>query len=266
MSMEEKIKYNSAVDKNELISYLSERARNHKNYKHYTKAYKIETILNNKAIYLSNGSNWNDLSDKNNFNNNESDVVNFGVCLSFSKSENIAMWMLYSGNEGCMIDYDSKTINDILNTEIVEIGSFIDGSFVPYKKFNKASFEIAIHDILYYGFSQHTDNTSDVVYVKRSDETNKAFPKVKLEGLTFHKKTLPWSYENECRIVVSIDKKLLKNFTGDTVAISISDKLIDGLKKRTYDSPNSKESKYQESSLKNKISWDLCYGCNERRK
>ena len=39
MSIEEKIKNNSTVNKGDLISYLSQKAENHKNYKHYTKAY-----------------------------------------------------------------------------------------------------------------------------------------------------------------------------------------------------------------------------------
>ena len=261
MSIEEKLKNNSISDKKELISYLSEKAKNHKNYKHYTKAYKIETILNNSTIYLSNGSNWNDLIDKNNFNSDESENINFGICLSFSKTESIAMWMLYSGNEGCMIDFDSKTIDAILNARFVEIGNFVDGLFVPLEIINRDSFEISIFDIVYYNLNKDCKS----VYIKRSDETNKEFPKVKIDELTFHKKTLPWSYENECRLVVSIKKEVIGNSTGDTVAILFSEKLIDGLKKRIYDSPNSKANKYKESSMKNKINWDLCYGCERGR-
>ena len=265
MSIEEKIKNNSTDNKRDLISYLSQKAENHKNYKHYTKAYKIETILNNNTIYLSNGSNWNDLIDKKNFNSDESETINFGICLSFSKSESIAMWMLYSGNEGCMIDYDTKTIRAILDAKFVEMGNFVDGTFIPLKRFNRDLFDISIFDIVYYDFEKDRKKIGDVVYVKRSDETNKEFPKTKLDELTFNKKTLPWSYENECRLVVSIKKEVLGNDTGDTVAISFSEKLVEGLKKRTYDSPNSKANKYQESNLKNKINWDLCYGCEKGR-
>ena len=263
--MEDIIKNNTG-SKDELVAYLSAKAKKHKNYKHYTKLYKIETILNNNTIYLSNGNNWNDIIDKNNFNSDTNDVVNFGVCLSYSKSENIAMWMLYSGNDGYMIDYDSKTIKDILNTDTIEIGNFIDGVFVANKKFKSGLFDISIFDIVYYDSSNYHDGMTENVYVKRSNEINKEFPKEKLDNLTFQKKTLPWSYENECRIVVSIKKALLQNVIGDTVAIPFSNKHIDELKKRIYASPNSRENNYKESCLKNKINWDLCYGCKERNK
>lgn len=119
--MKKCIKENRIKNVDELKEYLTERAKNHNWHKYYAKRKYISTILENHTVYLSDGRNWNDTLDVENFNNAKSERVNFGLCLSFSKSESVAMWMLYSGNEGGMIDYSQKIINDILATEEIEL-------------------------------------------------------------------------------------------------------------------------------------------------
>ena len=108
-------------------------------FKHYDSEDHIAYILSTNTIYSSNGINWNDLVDRANFNPIESLKIRFAFCLSFSKSENVAMWMLYGKNDGCMIDFNKEVIKDI-----------------------------SIMDIVYYGEPKNRD--SNTYYVKRSDE------------------------------------------------------------------------------------------------
>lgn len=254
---------NSATDEKELQTYLSQKAHNHHYYKHYTALNRIENILENHTIYLSNGKNWNDKTDRDNFNNEKLDSVNYGVCLSFSKSENVAMWMLYSGNNGAMLDYDKETIQALLDTECIELGHFQDYRFHSEMTLKRGSFEISIFDIVYY----NQEDAEDICYVRRSSEVYKKYPKWKVDALTYQKKTLPWSYENECRLVVSIKREIVACvYDADTVAISFPKEKVVKLKKRTYHSPNSNDCKYVESKLKNKINWDLCLHCDRREK
>lgn len=258
--MDKKIKDNLLHTSIDLESYLNHKALNHKNYKFYSSYDKINTIINNKAVYLSDGTNWNDIIDKNNFNSNKNDFMNFGLCLSYSRSENTAMWMLYSGNNGVMIDYNQNAIRNILDTQSINVG-FFDNSkkFKCVKTLEKEYFKIQIIDILYYDYSKANDK--DEYYVRRSDEVNREFDKVLIDKLSFCKKTLPWSYENECRLIVSINKKYVSNC--DTVEIKFSEDFnFETLLERIYDSPNSKKNKFNESYLKNKINWNLCNNCS----
>lgn len=255
----EKIKDNSFKNVVELKKYISDKAKNHKNFKYYSKSERISNILKNHSIYLSNGKNWNDKIDKEQFNNKNNKYVNFGLCLSFSKTENVAMWMLYSGNDGCMIDYSPKTINAILEAQQIKLGCFDKKSnnFECMQELKKGDYEISSFDIIYYSDAKDVHK----YYVKRSEETNKEFPRDLINQLSYQKKGLAWSYENECRIVVSVKREIISDPKIDTVSIEFPEEFVSGLKCRTYDSPNAVVKKYEDSSLKTKINWDLCREC-----
>lgn len=260
MCIKKSIKDNSFENSDSLKSYLVEKAKNHTHFKYYSKSKYISNIIKNHTIYLTNGENWNDILDRENINNDNSDYENFAVCLSFSKSENVAMWMLYSGNDGCMIDYSKDIINQILKTDTIELGMFENEEFKQLKILNSNEFNILILDVIYYADSKK--GNINEYYVKRSDEVNGNFQKSLVDNLSFQKKTLPWSYENECRIIVTIKKELLDNFQINTVAIKFPEEYKESLLYRVYDSPNSIKCNYQESALKRKINWNLCSDCN----
>ena len=259
MSINKSIRDNSFENSDSLKSYLEEKARNHTHFKYYSKSEYISNIIKNHTVYLTNGEKWNDTLDRENLNSSIKEYENFAVCLSFSKSENVAMWMLYSGNDGCMIDYSKDIINQILNTDAVELGVFEHGEFKRLKVLNSCEFRIFISDVIYYADSK---KSTGEYYVKRSDEVNGNFKKSLVDNLNFQKKTLPWSYENECRIIVSIKKELLDNLSIKVVAIKFPEKYKESLSKRVYDSPNCKKCNYQESALKSKINWNLCSDCS----
>ena len=252
-----KIKSNSITNSEELVEYLSQKALNHASYKFYSNREKIHNIINTHSVYLSNGQNWNDVIDKENFNPKDSEYINFGLCLSFSKSENVAMWMLYSGNDGCMVDYTKNLISDILNTSQVSLGSFVDGSFVSKFVLERADFQIRVIDMLYYGESKNKEK----YYVKRSDEVNDDFDSTLIDNVTFCKKTTPWSYENECRLIVSVKRALIKDAGITDAAIVFSEKYIVELLKQLYDSPNAINPAFNESRMRGKINWKLYRDC-----
>lgn len=127
------IKSGQIHNKDELIQYLSKKGNNHYNYRFYSKRERIETILKDHTIYLFDGSNWNDTIDRENFNDTSKECKRFGLCFSFSKSESVAMWMLYSQNDGCMIDYGQNLIKEILQTNTVQLGEFKNNVFQSKK-------------------------------------------------------------------------------------------------------------------------------------
>lgn len=246
-----------------LRQYLSMKAKNHKRYKMYHSMETIEKIINNKTLYLTDGSRWNDVEDKSNFNSDEK-IKNFGICLSYSYSENVAMWMLYGGvkNNGGMIDFYKSNINEILNIDEIEIGIFEEKIFTSINKITKNDFKIDIIDILYYGEGDDNEN----YYIKRSYEVVKNYPKKIIDNLGNCKKVLPWEYENETRIIISIDRMLIDENI-NACKISLSDKLINDISTRIYHAPNYNGSlKYNSSNLFGKIDWKLCdQSCLEKK-
>lgn len=257
-------KISSGLFKNveELENYLSKKAKNHKNYKYYTNYDRTKNIFYEKAIFLSNGERWNDVKDKNRFNSYKDNFIRFGFCLSFSKKENVAMWMLYSRNDGCMIDFDNDTIKEILNISEVSLGYFCNDEFVEEKTLKQNEFQIAIYDIVYYSDNEKCEG----YYVKRSDETNKNFSQKIINELKYQKKSIEWSYENECRIVVTVNKENIQNTTTmNTVKIHIPEKNIDKITYRTYDSPNVTTKRFENSKMKSNINWNLCSECNQKQ-
>ena len=134
---------------NDLKDYLSQKALNHRNYRHYSKSDRIQGILDTGYIYLNNGQKWNDIIDRENFQNNKSGKTNFGLCLTYSMSESIAFWMLYSRFEGRMINFTKQIIEDIVNTsKIVKIGQFKNEGFFVFQEYELNTSEIFISDII----------------------------------------------------------------------------------------------------------------------
>ena len=184
-------------------------AVHHKYYKYYAPKHYIDTILREEAVFLSDGENWNDVRDKERLND-DNRYKRFALCLSYSRSENVAMWMLYAGNDGCMIDYPQKVITAILNSDCVYAGAFSreTGTFETQLSIGLDGFQIDAYDVVYFAEAKKEPNT--FYYVKRSDESSSEFRRDIIEKLSYQKKTLPWSYENECRIVVSVNKQKYK--------------------------------------------------------
>lgn len=259
----EKEKMTDQTSAGGLVTYLSQKAVHHKYYKYYAPKHYIDTILREEAVFLSDGENWNDVRDKERLND-DNRYKRFALCLSYSCSENVAMWMLYAGNDGCMIDYPQKVITAILNSDCVYAGAFSreTGTFETQISIGLDGFRIDAYDVVYFAEAKKEPNT--FYYVKRSDESSSEFRRDIIEKLSYQKKTLPWSYENECRIVVSVDKQKYKKIAQiHSLKITMPKGIQKELINRTYQSPNSNVLEYQPSKMAGLINWNLCEHCKK---
>lgn len=242
----------------DLKKYLNEKALSHRNFKVYHNSYVTDSILTNKFLLLKDGTDWNDSWDSKNFNSSKT-KKHFGMCFSFSRSENVAMWMLYGGmkKKGTMINFSQSDIKSVLNVEKIEFGNFSNGRFTNIVTLNKSDFRIDIYDIIYFGES----NDKAKYYVKRSSEIVKEFSKEIIDKLSYLKKTMPWSYENEARLIVTVNKMSVPNDVNACI-IGLSDAFVDGIKGKIYHSPNYQGATiYNKSKLNGEINWDLCQKC-----
>lgn len=260
----------------ELESYLIQKANNHKNYKYYSSKKAIQSICDNHSILLSDGSDWNDRNDRDRMKLHGG-MRYFGFCFSFSASENVAMWMLYSQDNGCMIDFDNDAIKEITNPYEVKIGELTANGFVPIDTLNvkESGIRITLSDILYVGRTKDTKDNERFCYARRSGETNNLFDRNLIGGDFMFQKGMPWLYENECRLIVSVPEDMLSHPKRTfRLQISFDETHIKRLydKKRIFNSPNVKHitnddfyRKNTDSRLTNEISWNLrsqfCSNC-----
>lgn len=91
-----------------VFRHLSNKGSKHTHIRYYADINRIKQILSGSAVYLADDSHWNDRFDACNFNPYFSSFKCFGICMSYSASESIAMWMLYGGHSGAgaMIDFE----------------------------------------------------------------------------------------------------------------------------------------------------------------
>lgn len=236
---------------NELYNYLSMKAKNHKHFKFYTeREEKITSILSYKSLFLSNGTRWNDTEDRSRFNPDGSDDVRFGLCMSYMASESVAMWLLYGKQEGFMVDILPRVITDCLKRTEVECGLFEDGKF--NKLYTIPDPKIELIDIVYYG-----DSKDDSKYhIKRSEEVAEC-DKCVVDNIQSYKKTYPWNYESECRLIVTVKRTEIDERC-DTVRVKFDDKYIEEMSKRIYQSPIHKNPPvYCKSALEGYIDWNI---------
>ena len=277
----ERIKDGVFRDGKDLADYLRQKASRHSHFKFYSGYRAIESICDRDCIFLSDGKNWNDPIDCQNMQNDEN-FYNFGICFSFSVSENVAMWLLYSKDDGCMIDFDKDSISQMMSVKSVELGVFGDNrEFVPNQVLSVKDDGIRIQlvDMVYYGEPEDDEHRSRDYYVRRSRETNKLFDRRVLDGCRLYSKQLPWSYENECRLIVSVPRKALDDDkSGLYLKIEFDKSIIPKLRKekRIYNSPNASNvnedplySKNTKSKLSGRINWklkkQLCDDCELKK-
>lgn len=240
-----------------MIDFLHGKAENHNNYKVYTNEGYLFSWKRSRALYLSNGGNWNDTEDRERFNPNRCSKVNFGICFSFSKSESVAMWMLYGGmkKEGVMIDLQRSDIKQLRETSEINLGWWENDVFMQTKTLKKGEFQIDISDVIYC--------SDPLEVIKRSDTRCDCSNQQLIAALGWRRKAYPWCYENECRLVVTVNKSQITDYHINTVQIPVED-MFEELEKagRIYRAPNSSAIQHQASRLSSKIDWDLCKsGC-----
>ena len=193
-----------------LKNKLKEKGRNHKSYSFYVESEYIDKSI--EGIRLSTGKKWNDPIDVKNLKDEE--TVLFVKSFTFSKSESVAMWMLYTytDNKGVLFKYKPKCIMDLLNSKNKQtIHIMNNDEFVC--EIQPEDYEIELIDVAY--LNEEDDN-----YVfKRSDNRKKIKKELfdnsynLLQGkLDYFIKLYGWAYENECRLIVKVKKEFIKEY------------------------------------------------------
>lgn len=262
MGKKNDLKNNSKTSKM-LEEFLKNKAKNHRHFKVYTTLDRVKGMIKDSAIYLTNGANWNDLQDKERLNNQEYDVIRYAKCFSFSQSENVAMWMLYGGvnRRGAMIDFPQTVIcNLIKEKQPISLGHFKDEEFCQDCTLGPNEYDIELTDILYFG----EDKKEGCYTIKRSDERAEGIKDSIVNRISV-RKGYAWSYENECRLIVSIKREKIPSNESNVIKIILNcenSKLV----RRVYHSPNSELNDiYKLSTLHTRMEWDLCRNCSTKK-
>lgn len=240
---------NNTSNEKDLNSYLEERGTRHKYYRLYGKISRLsQNLLIDKVLYLSDGSKWNDVLDSQAFC--VGNKLHFGKCFSYSSTESVAMWLLYGGldDDGAMYCFTSNYINSIVKyCKTIELGNFKNGTFEKKEILNKGKneFNIYLRDALYY-----SENKKGNSYLIQHDNERKNGVKkdVVNDGAKYVLKQLPWSYENEVRLIVEINKEKDTYNLCDTLKIDLGEiekiykeetgKNLSKANNRLYCSPN----------------------------
>lgn len=266
----------------QLKKYLRAKAMNHKSYKQYMTEDKAQNCIKDTAIFLTRGNNWNDQDDESRVNGDKN-KVRFVACFSYMTNENVAMWMLYGGinNTGTMLNLDGcdfrKTINE---TKKLQIGKFGAIGFQAERTIDENEYTCDLTDILYVA---HNENKADTI--KRSDERfpleddlkNNTFDcrtfHLDNQQFTYNQKAYGWNYENECRLVITVElTDENRNFYSDKdLAIKLPIVFKDE-KSTIHDyivlAPNYvgnlQNQGYKTSDI-NGLSWDLCKNCKVKK-
>lgn len=247
----------------DVLSFLAGRGGMHREYKHYATRARIAGILRSGALYLTDGTSWNDKYDREHFNPSFMSTKRFGACFSASSTESVAMWMLYGGMDGngAMINFDRRTLQGAMGRESYECGWFgTDGKFECVVELPGDRLSLRLVDVLY--FQNHADGNVTVgrpsIEGGRHVMDGRAF-----NGIEQIAKHQSWSYENEVRLVATISKLDLVGKASHIkcvkIPIDFDDAFVAG---RVFDSPVSDGGgNYRDSELRGTVDWNLCSGC-----
>jgi len=148
-------------------------------------------------------------------------------------------------------------MQSILDTASIDIGNFdSNGKFKTEIELKKENFDIYVTDVIYYKIN------ANGYYINRSEESYNFLSNEIFELLQYCKKSYPWKYENECRLIVSVDKKFITD-NCKTVRINLNGMDLGKSLERVYRGPNYPLKNFQNSlpsKLDNTIDWSLCDG------
>ena len=271
MSAKETLKQSFELGFEAFRAYSQERAVRHNRYRHYSHLDHIETIANNSYIYLSDGRTWNDKNDRERFNPAGLQGRRYGICFSWSPSENIALWMLYGGmdNKGAALELSRSSFLKLCEADSVELGRFVGGKgFVPEKTLDKSAFSFEYYDVIYSDEAandstvklRHADNAPSIpgdLYDHITEQNSSMFKP--------YLKKYPWHYEEETRFVMTVhDSESCLDFPHARIPLAMPS---DVLRKGIVLSPTfvGDRKGYSNSALLGEVDWDLCDGCKKRK-
>ena len=239
---------------------LRENVLRHKNYNMYTAMDRAMCLLLTGNLYISNGQTWNDKLDRDIMKEQNA----YGICMSCSTIESMAMWMLYSGDQGrngALIRFLPSVIKEIVESATVELGAFSDkGKFIDNPMVlsrENEDFDIFMTDVVY---TDAKDDSGKLTASLWEDHEVMDWSVIRDAGV-FHKH-YAWSYERECRLIVSLSAEIRKQAEAqklDTIRIHLSDSARRSLKDRIVRSPVyvGKTDFGQVSTLHGEVDWNL---------
>ncbi len=189
----------------------------HENYFHYTSSTIIESIIENKQIWVSSVKSFNDTNDSEQFGTKEEQSYYFSLCFSTGINENLPLWYMYSGmnGQGGRIKITKgyiKTLfnnNNSLKCTLWEKEKKPNGKIGLKKGSGKSlrkdeDYSIEFKDILYY----RMDDSKNMVDIKYNTMTNYNITKYDFEKYISENKgffkSLVWYYEKETRLIIKL--------------------------------------------------------------
>lgn len=242
-----------------LYSGLCSNAEKHRFYNLYSSMDRVMCLLLTGCFYVSNGSKWNDKRDRELMR----PINKYGKSFSCSTMENIAMWMLYSGDKGkhgAMLKIPNSTMLEILRSETLEPGRFDSetGAFISSGAVlhQGKDFSMELIDIVYYEELKDGKNGTKRVRLTLGEDHDCADKRILDESKVFYKR-YEWSYEKECRLIVTLNDTL-KAEDWPFLRIKLSEKARRELRDRVYRSPVYKGTDFGTASkLTGDIDWNL---------
>ncbi len=281
--------FNILENSDDLVEYLKGREYGHTDYCHYSSLSTIDAILGNSTFRLSNVNGFNDTVDSDQF---EEKWKYYSLCFSTGVNENLPLWYLYSGIEGCggRIRINKGKIKLLLSNAKYTLCGFDEDntSFVIKELKEGKNIKITFGDVLYYL------EKGGKLSLKYNTKTNYNIPIADFEDYKKSHigflKSLIWYYEKETRIVaelmgdalneiescdkpeekyfiqMSIDKRVM-----DSMKIDLAPGIVDenmesmlqgqnNIKKYIFDSSKVKLSDYK-GTVRMKIKEGLCKTC-----
>lgn len=189
----------------EIREFLDARGGLHKTYYHYTSLAPAITMLGKKYIFLTKGSELNDLQE---FKTGNQDEWNrsYLACFSFGMLENIAMWKMYGGNDSktsLRLGFSGKAFRRWLAGFRKAPAAFkVRGDGIsPIKT---AIEDVSLHDVAYLKGSALQWGRW-LVTRNQLAEIQKA---QSIPEMTTYVKDWGWAYEAEVRLVIRFEKPL----------------------------------------------------------
>ena len=240
---------------------LMENGGLHKNYKLYTSMEQALGILMSGYIYIPDGKKWNDISDRNLMTGRGT----FAKCFSCSVRENIAMWMLYggqNGKKGAMLNFYPFVMKELRSSKAITLGKFDEfGKFQECKELyaEKHDYEIFLTDVIY---TDPCKNKTSKIQLTLGDEHITVDEEI-LNDPSVYYKNFAWKYEQECRLVIKLKEKwrlLANDEKMNQVRIALTKKSLSKMgEDRLIRSPifSGKVEYGEKSQLTGNVDWDL---------
>jgi hypothetical protein len=248
--------FKSLKSKAELDEYFK-REYEHGEYCHYTHLETLNSILENKEIWLGNVGKFNDRLDARQFlpsdyaDNTDEKILEkytrpfYSLCFSTGINENLSLWYLYAGmnGKGSYLQWTKALIKHLVEESTYILTETDENDGKRRKKdggksitlVNGLTMKRSFKDVLYYKSS----NNSRTVNLKYNTMTNNNIPvedfaQYRAENVGFCK-GLIWYYEKETRLLVEltgdaldyVQKNPSKTFV---VVIKIADNIYKKLK------------------------------------